>query len=77
MPLTKIIRLTDSQLEQYNFVKLVVIEEDLSMEDLEVFVDETEKRVDDLLSPLEKEKKILQDRLLVYKIIIREMLGPS
>jgi len=74
---SKIFKLTNSQLEQYNSLKNEIIEKGLSMENLEVFLEEIEERVSDLLSPIEKERKILEDRILIYKMILREMLGPQ
>jgi len=74
---SKIFKLTNSQLEQYNSLQNEIIEKGLSMENLEVFLEEIEERVSDLLSPIEKERKILEDRILIYKMILKEMLGPQ
>lgn len=62
-------KLTDSQQEQY----LSIQNENYSTEDLEIFLVDTKSRLKIIICPIEKEKQLLKDRILVYKLILQEM----
>ena len=60
-------------MEQYNSLQNEIVEQGYSIETLGILLYDIEKRAKKLMSSVEKERAILKDRILVYKLIINEM----